>query len=52
MKIVTCPKGGRIPEGYCRQSCSNYPGKAHVGKSVSEKRPREISLTKKNPFIS
>jgi len=26
MKIVTCPKGGRVPEGYCRQSCLNYPG--------------------------
>jgi hypothetical protein len=26
MRIVTCPKGGRIPEGYCRQSCLNYPG--------------------------
>jgi hypothetical protein len=26
MKIVVCPKGGRIPEGYCRQSCLNYSG--------------------------
>jgi hypothetical protein len=24
MKIVTCPKGGRIPEGYCKTSCLNY----------------------------
>jgi hypothetical protein len=24
MKIVRCAKGGRIPEGYCRQSCLNY----------------------------
>lgn len=24
MKIVSCPKGGKIPEGYCRQSCLNY----------------------------
>ena len=26
MKIVHCPKGGRIPEGYCRESCLNYRG--------------------------
>jgi hypothetical protein len=26
VRIVTCPKGGRIPEGYCRQSCLNYSG--------------------------
>ena len=26
MKIVACPKGGRIPEGYCHQSCLNYSG--------------------------
>ena len=26
MKIVTCPKGGRMPEGYCKTSCLNYQG--------------------------
>ena len=26
MKIVACPKGGRVPEGYCQQSCLNYSG--------------------------
>jgi hypothetical protein len=26
MKIITCPKGGRIPEGYCKTSCLNYQG--------------------------
>ena len=25
MRIVDCPKGGKIPEGYCRDSCLNYP---------------------------
>jgi len=24
MKIIRCPKGGRVPEGFCRQSCLNY----------------------------
>ncbi len=26
MKIVNCPKGGRVPEGYCHESCLNYSG--------------------------
>ena len=25
MKIITCPKGGKVPQGYCRDSCLNYP---------------------------
>ena len=33
MKIVSCPKGGRIPEGYCKKSCLNYP---HVPKRNNE----------------
>ena len=24
MRIVHCPKGGKIPEGYCKESCLNY----------------------------
>ena len=24
MKIIHCPKGGRVPEGYCMRSCLNY----------------------------
>jgi len=24
-KIIHCPKGGRVPEGYCRISCLNRP---------------------------
>lgn len=27
MKIIHCPKGGRIPDGYCRYSCLNFPKK-------------------------
>jgi hypothetical protein len=33
MKIVACPKGGRIPEGYCQQSCLNYSGERKQEKS-------------------
>jgi hypothetical protein len=32
MMIIKCPKGGRVPEGYCRKSCLNYPGKAELEK--------------------
>ena len=35
MRIVTCPKGGKIPEGYCRESCLNYPGEPIKEKWVS-----------------
>lgn len=33
MHIVHCPKGGKVPEGYCRQSCLNY----RVASSETEK---------------
>jgi len=33
MKIIHCPKGGRISEGYCLKSCLNYPGK-HQGETA------------------
>jgi len=35
MRIVSCPKGGRVPEGYCRQSCLNYPGTRKAPKRQS-----------------
>ena len=28
MKIVSCPKGGRVPKNYCVESCLNYSGKS------------------------
>ena len=28
LRIIDCPKGGRIPEGYCIDSCLNHIGKA------------------------
>jgi len=34
MKIVNCPKGGRVPEGYCKESCLNYEEK-HYEKNCS-----------------
>ena len=24
MKIIHCPKGGKVPQGYCMSSCLNY----------------------------
>jgi len=35
MKIVACPKGGKIPKGYCQESCLNYLGKHKSQKSSS-----------------
>ena len=32
MKIVKCPKGGRVPEGYCKESCLNYPCKVEINR--------------------
>ena len=42
MRIVTCPKGGRIPEGYCRQSCLNYPGEGKRPKRQALQRFRSL----------
>jgi hypothetical protein len=27
MKIIHCPKGGKVPDGYCKKSCLNYETK-------------------------
>ena len=42
MKIVVCPKGGRIPEGYCRQSCLNYSGEREKEKPGSLSRIKNL----------
>ncbi len=34
MKIVRCTKGGRVPEGYCMESCLNYSGRRLKKKAV------------------
>jgi hypothetical protein len=38
MRIVNCPKGDRIPEGYCKQSCLNYPGELKKENLPSQKK--------------
>ena len=35
MKIKNCPKGGKIPEGYCKKSCLNYSGDDGIKKGFS-----------------
>ena len=47
MKIVRCPKGGRVPEGYCEESCLNYPGKADMDKRTRLRRAKVSSVEKK-----
>lgn len=50
MKIIHCPKGGRVPEGYCRMSCLNYK-EARGSQTVRDrgKKPYSISPREKTP---
>ena len=40
MKIVSCPKGGRVPKNYCLESCLNYSGER------TEEKPSSLSKIK------
>ena len=51
MKIVNCPKGGRVPEGYCQDSCLNYPGVAKKEKWSFLRKLRNLFLGKRRPWI-
>jgi hypothetical protein len=42
MKIVPCPKGGRIPEGYCQQSCLNYSSEHKTENPISVGRLKKL----------
>ena len=42
MKIVSCPKGGRVPKGYCLVSCLNYSGERQTEKSNSLRRIKNL----------
>jgi hypothetical protein len=41
MRIIHCPKGGKVPEGYCKESCLNYPGKVEIHKRISLGKPKD-----------
>ena len=41
MKIIHCPKGGRVPDGYCRASCLNYPGEIELEKHILGRKTNE-----------
>ena len=50
MRIVTCTKGGKIPDGYCRESCLNYSGQSkNTKKSLG--RLKKVIIGKKKPLI-
>ena len=51
MQIIHCPKGGRVPEGYCKVSCLNYPGKAERDKRITEQKEKVTPLTKRDSYI-
>jgi hypothetical protein len=42
MKIVSCPKGGRVPKSYCLESCLNYSGERKEEKSSSLSRIKNL----------
>jgi len=50
MKIKTCPKGGRIPESYCRNSCLNYSGERKMGK-ISLRKLRSLFKDEKRSWL-
>ncbi|MBW2219961.1 MAG: hypothetical protein JRF40_10800 [Deltaproteobacteria bacterium] len=51
MKIVNCPKGGRIPEGYCKESCLNYEEKHHKKETVLHRGSRNPFISKKKSWL-
>lgn len=46
MRIIHCPKGGKVPEGYCRESCLNFPGKADIKKRFSVRKSKDAFSTR------
>ena len=43
MKIMHCPKGGKMPLGYCKESCLNYHVECKTNRGVSSKIKTEKS---------
>ena len=41
MKIVHCPKGGKMPVGYCNKSCLNYCMGREKNKGASSKKEKQ-----------
>ena len=50
MKIIHCPKGGIVPDGYCRASCLNYPGEIGLEKHILERKANEDASTLPSQF--
>ena len=51
MKIVNCPKGGRIPEGYCKESCMNYEEKHHKKETAPSRKSRNLFVSEKKSWL-
>lgn len=50
-RIVTCPKGGRVPEGYCLLSCLNYSRGPGNEESSPWQRIRRVFLDDGRPWL-
>ena len=44
--ILNCPKGGKVPIGYCRESCLNYSRKRIKTKRITLIRLQQRFLRK------
>jgi len=51
MKIVNCPKGGRVPEGYCKESCLNYSGGHLKKKTKVSRKLRSLFKNKRKSWL-
>jgi hypothetical protein len=51
MKIVNCPKGGRVPEGYCKESCLNYEEKHHKKETAPQRRSINVFTSAKKSWL-
>jgi len=51
MKIIACPKGGKIPEGYCRLSCLNFSGQRKPAKRISFQGLKNAFLDDERPWL-
>ena len=45
MKIIHCPKGGKMPLGYCKESCLNYHIECKANRGASSKRKARSPVT-------
>lgn len=51
MRIIQCSKGGKVPEGYCRDSCLNFSAQKAPDTDSTIKKLGKIIGGKRKPLI-